>query len=130
MVIFGASGDLAKRKLMPALYSLFCDKRLTGGFNILGVGRTVYTDESYRSYIMEELQRFVKPQEQNATLMASFVSHLSYVSMDPAKAEGYPLLLFSNTALALRSRSFAFEGIRIKLSSIAYYHRKAFRLRS
>ena len=35
MIIFGASGDLTKRKLMPALYSLFREKRLTGDFHIL-----------------------------------------------------------------------------------------------
>ena len=58
MIIFGASGDLTKRKLMPALYSLYRDKRLTGDFSILGIGRTIYSDENYRSYILEELQQF------------------------------------------------------------------------
>lgn len=38
MIIFGASGDLTKRKLMPALYSLYRDKRLKGGFSVIGVG--------------------------------------------------------------------------------------------
>ena len=53
MIIFGASGDLTKRKLMPALYSLYRDKRLTGDFSILGIGRTIYYDENYRCYILE-----------------------------------------------------------------------------
>lgn len=48
MIIFGASGDLTKRKLMPALYSLYRDKRLKGGFSVIGVGRTVYSDADYR----------------------------------------------------------------------------------
>ena len=56
MIIFGASGDLTKRKLMPALYSLFREKRLTGDFHILGIGRTIYSDEDYRSYISGELR--------------------------------------------------------------------------
>ena len=55
MVIFGASGDLTKRKLMPALYSLFKDNRLPKEFSILGVGRTVYSDSQYRSYILDEI---------------------------------------------------------------------------
>lgn len=38
MIIFGASGDLTKRKLMPALYSLYRDKRLKGDFSVMGVG--------------------------------------------------------------------------------------------
>ena len=92
MIIFGASGDLTKRKLMPALYSLYRDKRLTGDFSILGIGRTIYSDENYRSYILEELQQFVKADEQDTVLMSSFVSHLYYLPLDPAKEEGYPLL--------------------------------------
>ena len=51
MIIFGASGDLTKRKLMPALYSLYREKRLTGEFSILGIGRTVYSDELPFLYI-------------------------------------------------------------------------------
>lgn len=64
MIIFGASGDLTKRKLMPALYSLYRDKRLKGGFSVIGVGRTVYSDADYRAYIYTELEQFVKPDEQ------------------------------------------------------------------
>ena len=92
MIIFGASGDLTKRKLMPALYSLYREKRLTGEFSILGIGRTIYSDDNYRSYILEELQQFVKSEEQDTALMASFVFHLYYLPMDPAKEEGYPQL--------------------------------------
>ena len=53
MIIFGASGDLTKRKLMPALYSLYRDMRLTGDISILGSGTTIYSYENYRSYILE-----------------------------------------------------------------------------
>ena len=148
MIIFGASGDLTKRKLMPALYSLYRDKRLTGDFSILGIGRTIYSDENYRSYILEELQQFVKADEQDTILMSSFVSHLYYLPLDPAKEEGYPLLrqrlveltnevdpdnfvvLPCHSAFALRCSSFASEGCRTKYSSFAYYRRETFRLRS
>ena len=92
MIIFGASGDLTKRKLMPALYSLFREKRLTGDFHILGIGRTIYSDEDYRSYISGELRTFVKSEEQDAALMEAFISHLYYLPMDPAKEEGYAML--------------------------------------
>ena len=92
MIIFGASGDLTKRKLMPALYSLFREKRLTGDFHILGIGRTIYSDEDYRSYISGELRTFVKSEEQDAALMEAFISHLCYLPMDPAKEEGYAML--------------------------------------
>lgn len=92
MIILGASGDLTKRKLMPALYSLHKDGKLTGGYSILGIGRTPYSDEDYRSYILAELRQFVKSEEQHEELMTAFVSHLYYLSMDPALAEGYSVM--------------------------------------
>jgi len=57
MVIFGASGDLTRRKLMPALYLLHKHKRLPQRFAILGVSRTEYTDEGYRERIRCQLLR-------------------------------------------------------------------------
>lgn len=92
MIIFGASGDLTKRKLMPALYSLYKGRRLPQEYAILGVGRTDYSDEDYRNYIWSELRQFVKTEEQDETLMKEFVSHLSYLAVDPALQESYPLL--------------------------------------
>ena len=89
MIIFGASGDLTKRKLMPALYSLYRDKRLKGGFSVIGVGRTVYSDADYRAYIYTELEQFVKPDEQDKELMDGFTQHLYYLPIDPAIEAGY-----------------------------------------
>lgn len=92
MIIFGASGDLTKRKLMPALYSLYKGRRLPQECAVLGVGRTDYDDDDYRNYILSELRQFVKAEELDETLMKEFVSHLSYLSVDPALQESYPLL--------------------------------------
>lgn len=92
MVIFGASGDLTKRKLMPALYSLFKDNRLPKEFSILGVGRTVYSDSQYRSYILDEIKKFIKEEDQNETWIDAFISHLYYLSIDPAIESEYGLL--------------------------------------
>ena len=89
MIIFGASGDLTKRKLMPALY-LYREKRLTGEYSILGIGRTVYSDDNYRSYILEELQQFVKSEEQDTALMASFVSPSLLFTDGPGKRRRLP----------------------------------------
>ena len=91
-VIFGASGDLTKRKLMPALYSLFKDNRLPKEFSILGVGRTVYSDSQYRSYILDEIKKFIKEEDQNETWIDAFISHLYYLSIDPAIESEYGLL--------------------------------------
>ena len=47
IVIFGANGDLTKRKLLPALYRLAYDRRLSAGFAVVGISRTPLTDESF-----------------------------------------------------------------------------------
>jgi glucose-6-phosphate 1-dehydrogenase len=57
-VIFGASGDLAKRKLVPALYSLFVQKLLPEKFVLLGVSRSPLTDEAFRDEMREAIREF------------------------------------------------------------------------
>ena len=58
IVIFGANGDLTKRKLMPALYRLAFDRRLSAGFAIVGISRTPLTDEAFRDMlVLEAMER-------------------------------------------------------------------------
>ena len=54
MVIFGASGDLTKRLLVPALYNLACDNLLSDNFAVLGTGRSEITDEEFRESMAGE----------------------------------------------------------------------------
>lgn len=56
MVIFGASGDLARRKLLPALYSLHQKELLPEGFTVLGYARSEYTDDAFRERAKEGIQ--------------------------------------------------------------------------
>ena len=55
MIIFGATGDLTARKLIPALYNLLTSKLLNDQFAIVGVGRREYTDEAFRDIIAQAL---------------------------------------------------------------------------
>ena len=55
LVIFGASGDLTRRKLIPALARLDAEPRLPGGFSVLGVSRSPMTDESFRAHLAQDL---------------------------------------------------------------------------
>jgi glucose-6-phosphate 1-dehydrogenase len=55
VVIFGASGDLTRRKLIPALARLDAEPRLPGGFSVLGVSRSPMTDESFRAHLAQDL---------------------------------------------------------------------------
>ena len=57
LVIFGASGDLTRRKLMPALVKIHNEGRFPPHFAIVGCARTAYSDETYRSYLKEELAK-------------------------------------------------------------------------
>jgi len=86
LVIFGASGDLARRKLLPALYKLREEKYLPENFAILGIGRTKYDDMSFRSYIKEALKEFAREYSESS----GFEELLHYHSMDPSKKEDYP----------------------------------------
>ncbi|HET7076232.1 MAG TPA: glucose-6-phosphate dehydrogenase, partial [Chloroflexia bacterium] len=52
IVIFGATGDLTQRKLLPALYNLALDGLLPGAFNIVGVARRPKTDEQFRKEML------------------------------------------------------------------------------
>ena len=51
IVIFGATGDLTKRKLMPALYRLALDRRLPESFSIVGTSRTPMSDDEFRDFL-------------------------------------------------------------------------------
>jgi glucose-6-phosphate 1-dehydrogenase len=59
MVIFGASGDLNKRLLMPALYNLSRAQRLPEGFAVIGVDRTAWSDEDFRASLTDGIRHFV-----------------------------------------------------------------------
>lgn len=73
IVIFGASGDLTYRKLIPALYHLYANKQLPESFAILGVSRTEYSDESYREKLKKIASRMEKNQSQKRLMHLSTI---------------------------------------------------------
>jgi len=75
MVIFGASGDLAKRKLLPGLYNKFKQRMLPDRFTILGIGRSVYDNDSFRKKSEGDLKSFVKDVDDT---IADFLKILHY----------------------------------------------------
>ncbi|MBW6480266.1 MAG: glucose-6-phosphate dehydrogenase [Bacteroidales bacterium] len=76
LVIFGATGDLTRRKLMPALFAMEAQNLLPEKFQILGVGRTDLSDDSFRSDMQKALLEFSK--ENNKTLVKKFLQRLFY----------------------------------------------------
>ena len=57
LVIFGATGDLTKRKLLPALHNLGLEGMLPRSFAVLGVHRSDHSDESYRDLVRDEVRK-------------------------------------------------------------------------
>ncbi|MCU0498092.1 MAG: glucose-6-phosphate dehydrogenase [Anaerolineae bacterium] len=87
IVIFGASGDLAKRKLIPALYNLFAKERLKGDFCIVGVSRTAFSHEQFREDMGADCQRF-EPAYYNEARWQAFAGHLYYITADASQVDG------------------------------------------
>ncbi|PKP09526.1 MAG: glucose-6-phosphate dehydrogenase [Bacteroidetes bacterium HGW-Bacteroidetes-4] len=86
-VIFGASGDLAKRKLIPALYSLYVNNLLPNNFAIIGVSRTNYTDNEYRNKMREALGKF--NETNNTAEIEAFTHKLFYKSLIYDNSKSY-----------------------------------------
>src|ERR1041385_4212273 len=84
LVIFGASGDLTKRLLMPSLYNLACDGLLPKNFAIVGVGRSKWTTEFFRERMTEDIKKFsTRPQfDEKVWNEFSHLLHYSAVSFD------------------------------------------------
>lgn len=82
IVIFGASGDLTYRKLMPSLYALYNQKIMPEKFKVLGVGRTEMSNENFSEKITEGILRFSEKNHINDKQIAEFAEHLEYFKMD------------------------------------------------
>jgi glucose-6-phosphate 1-dehydrogenase len=85
IVIFGASGDLTSRKLVPALYNLRRKERLPARCNIVGYARRPYTDDEFRRLMREAVEKAMGLDAQWAT----FESHLWYARGDLETPEDY-----------------------------------------
>src|SRR4051812_31554972 len=87
IVIFGASGDLTARKLVPSLYSLACKDRLPDEVRIVGVARSPLGNDEFREKMKEAVQEFAKKDWQ-PTAWEKFAPRLHYVPGDAAKPGG------------------------------------------
>lgn len=88
-VIFGASGDLTKRKLIPALFDLFNKNLLPDHFAVLGVGRTPLDDGDFRDAMNAAIQQYAEHKDTSFEHLDAFVTKLYYAAIDTAKAEDY-----------------------------------------
>lgn len=89
LTIFGASGDLAYRKLVPSVYDLYCQNLLPHCFAILGVGRTVFTDQEFRDKMIEGIREFSLQSTENEEKLNAFINLLFYIPVDSKKTEDF-----------------------------------------
>ena len=88
-ILFGASGDLALRKLMPALYRRYADTGFSEGTRVIGVARAMLRREGYQQLVKESLQKFLREGEWREDLWQGFAECLHFVSIDAHTIEGY-----------------------------------------
>ena len=109
VVIFGASGDLTSRKLLPALFHLFLEDMLPASFAIVGYARTELSDEEFqeqaRTAVTEHGRRLAEPEA-----WGEFAGHLSYVAGDFGSDGAF---LHLREHLARVDRAMGTEGRRL-----------------
>lgn len=87
-VIFGASGDLNKRKLVPSLYALFVQGLLPEKFAVLGVSRTPFTDEAHRAAMKADIDKYKEVED--GSQIDAFLQKIYYVAVQVNDEAAYP----------------------------------------
>ncbi|HSR33413.1 MAG TPA: glucose-6-phosphate dehydrogenase, partial [Anaerolineae bacterium] len=80
IVIFGASGDLTRRKLVPALHSLACEGFLPAESRVIGIARSSLSDEALREHLQEGVEAYARLKPGLCELWYTFEDRISYLS--------------------------------------------------
>lgn len=92
VVIFGANGDLTKRKLLPALYRLAWEGRLAPGFAVVGISRTPMSNDEFRGHMRESVAKYLEDSPFDEDLWKSFAQGIFYMAGDVADQNMYQRL--------------------------------------
>ncbi|MBO0589509.1 glucose-6-phosphate dehydrogenase [Sporosarcina sp. E16_8] len=87
-ILFGATGDLAKRKLFPALYNLFLDGKLPDSISVIGLGRNYFPDDIFQSKVESALREYSRRAVQTNGLN-DFLAKFRYCKFDAADNDSY-----------------------------------------
>ena len=88
-VVFGATGDLTRRKLIPALYHRFKDGQFDEQSRVIGVSRSKWTDAEFQKVARASITEFVEKPYQDAATIDRFISTFSYVVNDVTDEKGW-----------------------------------------
>lgn len=92
LILFGGSGDLAMRKLLPALYYRHRDTKDTRGWRIIAVGRQPYSTSSYHEQVVASLRKFIAKDDFSEDACQAFVHHIEYQTIDATRTDGFEAL--------------------------------------
>ena len=92
LIIFGASGDLTYRKLIPAVFDLYKQESLPQNFAVLGVARSPFTDDSFREKMKDGIRQFAIAKDITDEELDSFSQKLHYLSINTDEGSEYSKL--------------------------------------
>ncbi|WP_164115293.1 glucose-6-phosphate dehydrogenase [Sphingorhabdus sp. Alg239-R122] len=135
LLLFGATGDLAKRKLLPSLYALHEDGLVAPDLRIFGTARSAMSDGEYQALAREALLQYLPDDRRDESKLQSFLDRLAYQALDASTIEGFDALakklgdisgglsiflstapfLFEPTIKGLDAASLTGENVRIGL---------------
>ncbi|WP_336782039.1 glucose-6-phosphate dehydrogenase [Paenibacillus illinoisensis] len=92
IILFGATGDLAKRKIYPALYNLYIEQKLPETFSLIGLGRREWSDEFFQAQVEKSLNEFSR-RKPDPERVKSFVQAFRYNVLNISHKEDYIQLL-------------------------------------
>ncbi|MGF7046215.1 glucose-6-phosphate 1-dehydrogenase [Paenibacillus sp. DS2015] len=87
--LFGATGDLARRKLFPAIYSLYREGKLSEDFAVIGVARRERSQDEFREDLFNSIQEFCRYKAEDNEEWHSFAQHFEYKSLDINNVDGF-----------------------------------------
>ena len=89
LLLFGATGDLAQRMLLPSLFGLHADGLVDPALRIIGTARSDLTDDAYRRFATEAIEAHVPADRLKAGEVAGFAERLRYVPLDASAPAGF-----------------------------------------
>ena len=92
IIVFGATGDLAQRKLIPALYHRDEQGQLPDEARIIGTSRRDMSDYEFRNFATTALESFVEEKLRTPEMMKKFLGRLTYIAAEASKEDGWPKL--------------------------------------
>src|SRR5680860_244773 len=95
IVIFGANGDLARRKLLPAFYHLDEEGLMPKDYRIIGNSRSEMSDEEFRSFALESAEEFCRTPVRDE-VWARFAQRLTYVAHDLSPDDAQPAVSYTH----------------------------------